>query len=332
MNKKISIGYDLGGQGCGIGLFDVESGNLIDSGASKLSNLTSADEIFENICKDTESLLEKNAISVDELVSMCMATAGTLGPKGAIEPIEIDHILISPNISCLNGFSFRKAFTKRFPSVLFLMENDANAAGWAEWFYGIGKRDDVRTLVGFTLGSGLGGSIIIDGVMIRPAELGHVIIDSAPSAPTCGCGTRGCAEAYISIAGFKRIAKQLMLETPKSRLWKLFKEDNLDPLPIAQLAREGDSAALLVYSKIGYYLGRLIWNIKRVCAPDAVSFSGNIARSLDLMLPSMKMVLSEDPLIEGQLILQATSLGEGEAGIYGAGGLAIQAYEQSTLN
>jgi len=123
-----------------------------------------------------------------------------------------------------------------------------------------------------------------------------------------------------------------MLETPKSRLWKLFKEDNLDPLPIAQLAREGDSAALLVHSKIGYYLGRLIWNIKRVCAPDAVSFSGNIARSLDLMLPSMKMVLSEDPLIEGQLILQATSLGEGEAGIYGAGGLAIQAYEQSTLN
>lgn len=328
MNKKIAVGYDLGGQSCGIGLFDVETGGLIDNGTSKLTDLTTADDVFENICKDTESLLKSNELSVDTLLSMCMATAGTLGPKGAIEPTEIDHILISPNIPHLNGFSFRSAFTKRFPGVLFLMENDANAAGWAEWFYGVGQRDDVRTLVGFTLGSGLGGSIIIDDVMIRPAELGHIRIDSDPSAPTCGCGTRGCAEAFVSIAGFKRIAKQLMIESPDSRIWEL-DEDELDPLPIAQLANEGDSAALLVYSKVGYYLGKLIWNIKRVCAPDAVSFSGNIARSLNLMLPSMKMVLNEDELIEGQPILQTTSLGEGEAGIYGAGGLAIQAYKKS---
>jgi predicted NBD/HSP70 family sugar kinase len=117
-----------------------------------------------------------------------------------------------------------------------------------------------------------------------------------------------------------------MLENPDSRLWEIG-EDNLDPLPIAKLAKDGDSAAMLVYSKIGYYLGKLIWNLKRVCAPDAVSFSGNIARSLDLMLPSMKMVLNQDPLIEGQPVVQTTSLGEGEAGIYGAGGLAIQAYK-----
>jgi len=325
MNKKIAVGYDLGGQSCGIGLFHVSSGDMIDNGVSKLSHLKTADEVFESICKGTESLIEKNDLSVDNIVSMCMATAGTLGPKGAIEPIDIDHILISPNIEHLNGFSFRKAFTERYSDVLFLMENDANAAGWAEWFYGIGQKDDIRTLVGFTLGSGLGGSIIIDGVMVRPAELGHLIIDSDPSAPACGCGVRGCAEAYVSIAGFKRIAKQLMLENPDSRLWNIDR-DKLDPFPIARLAREGDFAALLVYSKIGYYLGRLILNLKRVCAPDAVSFSGNIARSLDLMLPSMKMVLNDDPLIEGQPILQATTLGEGEAGIYGAGGLAIQAY------
>lgn len=327
MNKKIAVGYDLGGQSCGIGLFDVETGKLIDDGASKLANLKTADEVFENICEDTESILESNELSVDNLVSMCMATAGTLGPKDAIEPTEIDHILISPNIPHLNGFSFRKAFTNRYSDILFLMENDANAAGWAEWFYGVGQKDDVRTLIGFTLGSGLGGSIIIDGEMVRPAELGHIVIDSEPSAPTCGCGTRGCAEAFVSIAGFKRIAKQLMLENPDSRLWEI-DEDNLDPLPIAELAKDGDSAALLVYSKIGYYLGKLIWNLKRVCAPDAVSFSGNIARSLNLMLPSMKMVLNFDPLIEGQPVLQTTSLGEGEAGIYGAGGLAIQAYKQ----
>lgn len=328
MSKKTVIGYDLGGQSCGIGLFDVKTGELIDDGISELADLTTADEVFENICKDTEYLLKNNEFSMDSLASICMATAGTLGPKDAIEPIEIDHILISPNIPHLNGFSFRQAFTERYPDVLFLMENDANAAGWAEWFYGVGQKDNVRTLVGFTLGSGLGGSMIVNGAMIRPAELGHIRIDSDPSAPTCGCGVRGCAEAYVSIVGFKRIAKQLMLDTPDSRLWDIG-EDNLDPLPIARLAREGDSTALLVYSKVGYYLGKLIWNLKRICSPDAVSFSGNIARSLDLMLPSMKMVLNEDPLIEGQPILQVTSLGESEAGIYGAGGLAIQAYKQS---
>ena len=80
---------------------------------------------------------------------------------------------------------------------------------------------------------------------------------------------------------------------------------------------------------MGYYLGKLIWNLKRVCEPDAVVFSGNISRSLDLMLPAMKAVLSEDTLIESQPIIRATELGPDKAGIMGAGGLAIMYYKQS---
>ena len=328
MKAKISIGYDLGGTSCGIGLFDIESGELKASDVHKVDSTLPGREIFNGICEATERLLEENDLGKEDVGSVCFATAGTLGPKGAKDPSEIEHILISPNIPGMNRFPLKGEYLKRFPGVLFLMENDANAAGWAEWFYGIGRDEKVRTLVGFTLGTGLGGYIIVDGNMIRPAELGHVVVNTDPSAFQCGCGARGCAEAYVSIGGMKRIARQIMMENPDSKLWEIPPED-LDPLPIANLAREGDHGALLVYAKVGYYLGKLIWNLKRVCEPDAVVFSGNISRSLDLMLPAMKAVLSEDTLIESQPMIRATELGPDKAGIMGAGGLAIMYYKQS---
>jgi len=322
---KFAIGYDLGGQSCKVGVFDLETREMLAMGVSKIERAHSAQKIFESICAKTEELVKSQGGSMGDVVSACMATAGTLGPKGAREPIEIDHILISPNIQALNGFSFRQEFEQKYPGMLFLMENDANAAGWAEWFYGIGSRDDVRTLVGFTLGTGLGGYVIIDGVMIRPSELGHIVVDISEDALNCGCKTKGCAEAYVSIDGFRRIARSIMLENTETKMWEI-PPDKLDPLPIGELARQGDVAAQSVYSKVGYYLGRLIWNLKRICAPDAVSFSGNIAKSLDLMVPTIKLVLSADPLIEGQPIIQATKQGEDKAGTLGAGGLAIQTY------
>jgi len=326
VGDRIAIGYDLGGTSCGIGLFDIDSGELLASTAHKIDSSLPGEEIFEGICSSTEELLEKQGFTKDQIGAVCFATAGTLGPKGAKDPAEIEQILISPNIPGMNRFPLKREYLRRFPGVLFLMENDANAAGWAEWFYGVGRDEKVRTLVGFTLGTGLGGYIIIDGNMVRPAELGHIIIDSSPSAPTCGCGSRGCAEAFVSIEGIKRIAKQVMLEHPESKLWGI-PPDKLDPKPIAELAREGDKAALLVYAKVGYYLGKLIWNLKRVCEPDAVVFSGNISRSLDLMLPAMKAVLEEDGLIESQPMIKATELGPDKAGIMGAAGLAIKYYK-----
>jgi glucokinase len=328
VSAKISIGYDLGGTSCGIGLFDIESGLLRASSVYKVDSELPGKEIFDGICAATEKLLEENGVDKSDIGSVCFATAGTLGPKGAKDPAQIEHILISPNIPGMNGFPLKDEYLKRFPGVLFLVENDANAAGWAEWFYGTGRDERVRTLIGFTLGTGLGGYVIVDGNMIRPAELGHVVVETDPSAFTCGCGSRGCAEAYVSIGGMKRIARGVMMEAPESKLWEI-PPDKLDPLPIANLAREGDRGALLVYAKVGYYLGKLIWNLKRVCEPDAVVFSGNISRSLDLMLPAMQAVLNEDPLIESQPIIKATELGPDKAGIMGAAGLAIKYYKGS---
>jgi len=326
---KFAIGYDLGGQSCKVGVFDLETREMLVMGASKIEREHSAQNIFAGICAKTEELVESQGGSMSDVVSACIATAGTLGPKGAREPIEIDHMLISPNIPALNGFSFRKEFERKYPGMLFLLENDANAAGWAEWFYGVGSRDDVRTLLGFTLGTGLGGYIIIDDVMIRPTELGHVVVDASEEALNCGCKSKGCTEAYVSIDGFRRIARSIMLENPETKMWEI-PPDKLDPLPIGELARQGDVAAQSVYSKVGSYLGKLIWNLKRICDPDAVSFSGNIAKSLDLMVPAIKLVLSADPLMEEQPIIQATKLGADKAGTLGAGGLAIQTYREKS--
>ncbi len=323
-NPKIAIGYDLGGQGCKTGVFEANSGELLSTATSKIIPSLSAQQVFDGICRTTEALVRSTGHSVSQIASACLATAGTLGPESAQEPSEIDHILISPNIPQLNGFSFRHAFNKQWPGVRFLMENDANAAGWADWFYGIGQEKEVNTLLGFTLGTGLGGYIIINGRMIRPAELGHVIVDYGEDALQCGCGCYGCTEAYVSKGGICRLAQRIMAKDPDTKLHTI-PVDALDPLPIAELARAGDQGAQETYAQAGKYLGRLIWNIRRVCLPDAVVVSGNISRSFDLMLPSIEEYVRQDPLLEHFPVIRATGLGADKAGILGAGGLAIQA-------
>ena len=323
-DPKVAIGCDLGGQGCKIGLFDVTSSELIDTATSKITADLSAQQVFEGIVRTAEELALSNGYQASQIAAACMATAGTLGPEGAREPADIDHILISPNIPQLNGFSFRKAFASKWPGVVFMMENDANAAGWADWFYGIGQEEGVDTLLGFTLGTGLGGYIIINGRMVRPAELGHLVVTCAPDAFVCGCGTPGCAEAYVSKGGIIKMAQLLMAQDPDTKLHEI-PADELDPLMISQCARQGDERAQEVYALAGMYLGRVIWDVRRVCLPDAVVVSGNISRSFDLMLPKLEKLVREDPLLEHFPIIRATELGPDKAGILGAGGLAISA-------
>ncbi|MBI2193140.1 MAG: ROK family protein [Planctomycetes bacterium] len=324
----IAVGFDLGGTACKLGLFDVETGNLLEHTASPVKDgKRPGVDLFNQLCDAAEGLLRGRGLRPEQVVSICVASAGILGPEAAREPAEFDRIVFSPNIPGMNGFNIREGLQQRFPTAITFLENDAKAHGWAEWFHGAGRQPGVHVLVGFTLGTGLGGFLVIDGKMSRPGELGHIRIDTSKNAPFCGCGVRGCAEAFVSKVAIRRIGGEVLIKFPNSKLREIGKSpEGYDPLPIAKAAESGDEGCRHVYDLVGRSLGKLIWNLKRVCRPDVVICSGNIARSLPLMLPGIQAVLEEDRLLPRQPVVQATSLGPGQAGIIGAGALAVHGY------
>ncbi len=327
--QAIALGLDLGGTACKLGIFDIASGDLLEQISSPIKDgKRLGQDLFEQFCDGAEGMLKSQGLDTAQVTSTCVASAGILGPDGAREPNEFDGVVNSPNIPGLHDFNMREALNARFPHARVFVENDAKAAGWAEWFYGAGKDDDVHSLVGFTLGTGLGGYIIVNGKMVRPGELGHTRLDSSEEAPFCPCGVRGCAEAFVSKVAIRRIGSEVLADFPKSKLKQIGKSpEGFDPLPIAKAADEGDEGCICLYHRVGRSLGKLIWNVKRICQPDVVACAGNIANALHLMLPGIREVLAEDTLLPKQPVVKKSDLGPGQAGVIGAGALAIYGRE-----
>ena len=144
-----------------------------------------------------------------------------------------------------------------------VVENDANCAGWGEYVHGAGQGSS--NMVALTVGTGLGGAIVIDGRLYRgsfgmAAELGH--LPMVPDGDTCGCGLRGCAERYTSGSALERFAKSAVRRRPQDaeRLMELCggDVDKLEGPMVSQAAQEGDVLGLYAFGKIGEWLGRAI--------------------------------------------------------------------------
>jgi glucokinase len=327
-NQPVALGLDLGGTACKLGVFDVKSGEMLEDTSSLVKDgKRPGADLFDQFCKAAEGLLRGRGMGPEQVVSVCVASAGILGPEGAREPAEFELVTNSPNIPGINGFNIKETLKARFVNAMTFIENDAKAHGWAEWFYGAGQEPQVHTVAGFTLGTGLGGFVVVDGKMIRPAELGHIPVDTSDDAPFCGCGMRGCAEAFVSKVAIRRLGSEFLARYPESKLKEIGESSHgFDPLPIAKAAEEGDEGCRMLYEQVGSYLGKLIWQLKRVFMPDVVICSGNIANDLHLMLPGIMAVLDNDRLLERLPVIRKTNLGPAKAGIIGAGALAIHGY------
>jgi glucokinase len=182
------------------------------------------------------------------------------------------------------------------------VENDATAAALAERLYGWGNT--YRSFLLVTLGTGIGGGLVLDGQLRRgrggfAGEIGHVLVSSAPDAWVCGCGKRGCMEAYAGIAGLQR------------RYGK--------PAPIAEIAAAGGEAAEAVWKQLGDALGSGLGSLNNALDLDAIVFTGGVANSLAKFEHHIRAALNErsfaPPLAAIPLVV--SKLGE-HAGVIGA--------------
>jgi glucokinase len=227
-----------------------------------------------------------------------------LGLAGDVDCVR-GILRFAPNLKAWNGFDFRRAFEKAAlagpgsgrGSVV--VDNDANAAVWGAYVMELGAKP--ATVVGLTLGTGVGGGLVVDGRLHHGAtggagEVGHMKVDHP--GLKCRCGSRGCLEAYAGSYGIIGRARRLLASGAGARslLHKLCPDQRkLDCRSLGLAAERGDRLALRVWTETAGYLARGIADLVVLLNPDEVLLLGGVSRSGAFLLPAIREHLSRQP-------------------------------------
>jgi glucokinase len=211
-----------------------------------------------------------------------------------------------------------------------LVDNDANAAAWGEFRFGAGRGSNDMLLV--TVGTGIGGGIVIGGKVLRgahgfAAEIGHIIVE--PGGPLCGCGNRGCWEQVAAGRAIDRLGREAARDHPDALFVELSGGDpeRVQGSVVTEAAKQGDELARQILAEVGRRLGEGIAGLVNVLDPDLVVVGGGAIAAGDLLLDPARdafAVAVEAPEHRQAVPIVAASLGN-EAGAIGAAALALDA-------
>lgn len=313
-----AVGIDIGGTKIAGALVD-ESGQILRD-----ARVATPDSGGDSIVEAVVALVEELSAG-ESVIGVGVAAAGFIDAEQA-------NILYAPNLSFRN-YPF-KAKLEALLSYPVIIENDANAAGWAEFRYGAGR--GTRNMTMLTIGTGVGGAVISDSKMLRGGfgiggELGHIRV--VPNGRLCGCGAHGCIEQYGSGTALLRSARELA-DSPSeagSRLRQLRDEaGELKGEQVYQAILEGDSGALGLLEELGSWLGQTIASLSAVLDPEVVVIGGGVSAAGELLLdPIRKAYLANMPArgFRPELQLKVAEF-VNEAGVVGAADLVRLAVAQ----
>lgn len=304
------IGVDLGGTNIAVGLVD-DNGKII----AKDSTPTLAERDYPEIVKDMITVSER-------VVKACGMEMSDVKAFGVGSPGSIDYE--NERVAYSNNLKFENApiaaEIKKYYDIPVVLENDANAAAFGEY---IATGENVDSFVAITLGTGVGGGVIIDNKIYRGfngagAELGHFTL--VHSGLPCTCGKNGCWEAYASVTALIGQTKVAMSKYPESLMNTIAKEKGeVNGRTAFDAAKAGDAAALQVVRKYTEYVADGIVSIINIFQPKKLVIGGGISREGEYLLnPVIEYVKKYDynKLFERTEITTATLFNE--AGIVGA--------------
>ena len=316
-----TIGVDLGGTNIAVGLCD-ENLNIVE----KASVPTNADRDGELIVKDmallAKQLIEKNGLTLDDIEYAGIATPGSANVNTGI-------VEYANNLHFLN-FPIADLFKKYLPVKKVLIANDANAAALAEALVGAAK--GTKSSVMITLGTGVGGGVIIDGKIFAGGlncagtELGHTVITAG--GRQCSCGRRGCWEAYSSATGLTNATKDKMVELEKKGIPSLlFDETSKEGKTSARTAfnamRGGDKYGKALVDEYIFYLAEGITNMINIFQPEVLSIGGGVCNEKEYLTKPLIELVERDQYTRtnpNKTKIVIATLGN-DAGIIGAAGL-----------
>ena len=318
------IGIDVGGTNIAMGLVD-ESYRIIRKKSVKTDENSSPEKMIQSIAEGISELVTEAGNIADNALDLIDAIG--IGVPGTAEP-DTGKILYANNLGFEDLPFLTEIKAKLDPHLAekTFFENDANAAAIGEYITG---DYDVPVFVMVTLGTGIGGGIIINGKLLRgcnyaAAEFGHMSINI--DGCDCNCGRKGCFEDYASATALIQQAKEAMEQdnAKESLLWKeIAAKDELDGEKFFRAVKAGDKTAEKVLAGYCNYLAEGLTNLINILQPDVIVLSGGITRVADLFLDKVKEkvardVYSRDSRINTEITIARGITDSGDVGIIGA--------------
>ncbi len=306
------IGIDLGGTNIVAGVVD-DNFNILATAKCKTACPRPAEEIVADMARVAKEAVEKAGISMQDVRGVGVGSPGTCNKDTGI-------VERSNNLGFINLPMCK--MLEEMLGVKVAIENDANAAALGEFKAGAAK--GANSCVCITLGTGVGGGVIIDGKVFSGAnfagtELGHTVINVG--GEPCSCGRKGCWEAYASATALVRQTRRAMEANKDSKMWEIAGSlEKVDGRTAFDAMRAGDAAGAAVVDAYIYYIAVGIIDMINIFQPDVLCVGGGICKEGDTLLVPLKKYIEAERYsqhTEKQTALCVAKLGN-DAGVIGA--------------
>ncbi len=306
------FGVDVGGTTVKLGLFDI-NGNVLDKWEIPTRTEDGGKNILPDIAADIKAKMEEKNIAKDDVAGVGVGVPGPVDGNGIVHK--------AVNLGW-EQFNLKEKLTTLLDGMHVEGGNDANVAALGEMWKGGGQGH--KNLVAVTLGTGVGGGIIINGEIMTGAtgaggEIGHIHVEDHETE-CCGCGNYGCLEEYASATGIVRLANRALQSSNKD---SVLRAEELSAKTVFDAVKAGDELAIEIAEKFGEYLGKGLGIIAGVINPEIFVIGGGVSKAGEVLFDYIKPTF-EATVFHGcrDTIFALATLGN-DAGIYGAAKMVL---------
>ncbi|MBF0484692.1 MAG: ROK family protein [Candidatus Omnitrophica bacterium] len=298
--NKYYIGVDVGGTNIKFGLVNAQGKIIARNRLVTASCVSSKIKLIKSLHEIIQKLIEDNNLKKNQIVGVGFGLPGLVDANAGI-------VKVLTNIFGWKNVPLKKMMEERTGIPTFI-DNDVNVIALGEWKYGAGKGQ--RNLVCITLGTGVGGGLILDGNLYRgdgftAGEIGHIPLNE--KGPNCNCGGSGCLEAYVG--------NRYLID----KVAKLFKNKNIKLEDVSELAVKGNSRAIEFWQEVGNHVGMALVSVINILNPKMIVVGGGISNSFRFIQPSiLKTINTRAMKVPASMVrIVKAKLGD-DAGLIGA--------------
>ena len=309
---RYCFGIDIGGTTVKIGLFSI-SGEIIDKWEIKTHTENQGERILPDISESILNKLEEKKILKSDVNGIGI---------GVPAPVKADGI-VKNTVNLGWKYKEVKREMEELSGLRTEVGNDANVAALGEMWLGAGKGQENMIMV--TLGTGVGGGIIVDGKPLVGAhgaggEIGHLCMNYEETEK-CGCGNTGCLEQYASATGIVRLAKK-KLEAGAADT--VLNAENVTAKDVFDAVKAGDQVAMEIAEEFGRYLGYALANIAALVDPAAIVIGGGVSKAGEILLDYVEKAYEERVFFANKRVRFALAQLGNDAGIFGAAKMVLK--------
>lgn len=311
--SKYAFGVDIGGTTVKMGLFD-KDGCVLDKWEIPTVKDNEGTSILPDVAESILAKMKNKNIAPGDVAGVGVGVPGAVDDQGTAVSGAVNlgwGVFNIPKV--LNGYL----------NMPVKAANDANVAAFGEMWQGGGKGYD--NMVAVTLGTGVGGGIIVDGKILTGAtgaggEIGHMHVEDNESE-LCGCKNKGCLEQYASATGIARLARRRLEADDKA---SVLRQGNINAKTVFDAVKAGDEVAIEIATQFGEYLGKGLANVAAVVNPEIFVIGGGVSKAGEILLSYVEPVFQKYAFVACKKAKFALATLGNDAGIYGAAGLILR--------